>query len=348
MKRTFGIPLFQEQAMQIAIVAAGFTPGEADKLRRAMATFRRNGTIHTLRERFITGMLKNNYKQEFAERCFRQIEGFGDYGFPGKPRRLVRAARLCLVLDEVPLPRCVPPARLLNSQPMGFYSPAQIVRDAIEHGVEVRSADVNLSDLVHLLEPGFPARERIAKQHREMHDDILSTKAIRLGLKQVIGLKEDYANRIVARRGDGYASIRDLWVRTGVPVATLEKLAEADAFGSMGLSRREALWIVRGLNGVAGAEQLPLFAGSQAYLTPRRQGRPTCPSCPAASRWCTTTGRCRCRSRATRSASSAPSSSGAARSDAPTSSTCPMAASSKPPGWCWCASSRGRRAASSS
>src|SRR5690606_9972365 len=134
---------------------------------------------------------------------------------------------------------------LLNSQPMGFYSPAQIVRDAIEHGVEVRSADVNLSDFNHKLEPGFRARERIAKQHLQMQNDILSDKAIRLGLRQVLGLKEDYANRIIEERGDGYASIRDLWVRTGVPVAALEKLAEADAFGSMGLSRREALWIVR-------------------------------------------------------------------------------------------------------
>jgi len=267
LKRTYGIPLFQEQAMQIAVVAAGFTPGEADRLRRAMATFRRNGTIHTLKERFISGMTGKGYAGEFAERCFRQIEGFGDYGFPES-----HAASFALLVYASCWMKCHYPdvfaCALLNSQPMGFYSPAQIVRDAIEHGVEVRSADVNLSDLAHLLEPGPPAHERIAKQHREMQGDILSTNAIRLGLKQVIGLKEDYANRIVARRGAGYASIRDLWVRTSVPVATLEKLAEADAFGSMGLSRREALWIVRGLNGVAGAEQLPLFAETKRVSRP--------------------------------------------------------------------------------
>lgn len=270
LERTYGIPLFQEQAMQIAIVAAGFTPGEADRLRRAMATFRRNGTIHTLKERFLSGMKENGYPDDFAQRCFAQIEGFGDYGFPES-----HAASFALLVYASCWMKCHYPdvfaCALLNSQPMGFYSPAQIVRDAIEHGVEVRSADVNLSDLAHLLEPGFPAHERIAKQHREMQDDIWSTKAIRLGLQQVIGLKADFANRIIARRGAGYASIRDLWVRTGVPVTTLEKLAEADAFGSMGLSRREALWIVRGLNGVAGAEQLPLFAEAKRISRPDDQ-----------------------------------------------------------------------------
>ncbi|KQW85822.1 DNA polymerase [Devosia sp. Root413D1] len=267
MKRTYGVPLFQEQAMQIAIVAAGFTPGEADKLRRAMATFRRNGTIHTLKDRFLSGMKTNGYAEDFARRCFAQIEGFGDYGFPES-----HAASFALLVYASCWMKCHYPdvfaCALLNSQPMGFYSPAQIVRDAVEHGVEMRVADVNRSDWLHVLETGVPARERIAKQHAEMRDDILSTKAIRLGLRQVIGLKQDHANLIVARRGDGYASIRDLWVRTGIPVATLEKLAEADAFGSLGLNRREALWVVRGLNGVAGAEQLPLFAISKKVSKP--------------------------------------------------------------------------------
>jgi len=265
--RTKGIPLFQEQAMQIAIVAAGFTPGEADKLRRAMATFRRNGTIHTLKDRFLSGMKKNGYPDDFAQRCFAQIEGFGDYGFPES-----HAASFALLVYASCWMKCHYPdvfaCALLNSQPMGFYSPAQIVRDAVEHGVEMRVADVNRSDWLHVLEAGVPARQRLAKQHAEMRDDILSNKAIRLGLRQVIGLKQDHANLIVARRGDGYASIRDLWVRTGIPVATLEKLAEADAFGSMGLNRREALWVVRGLNGVAGAEQLPLFAISKKVSKP--------------------------------------------------------------------------------
>lgn len=267
MKRTYGVPLFQEQAMQIAIVAAGFTPGEADKLRRAMATFRRNGTIHTLKDRFLNGMKENGYAEDFARRCFAQIEGFGDYGFPES-----HAASFALLVYASCWMKCHYPdvfaCALLNSQPMGFYSPAQIVRDAVEHGVEMRPADINRSDWLHVLEDGTPARERIMKQHAEMRDDIWSNKAIRLGLRQVLGLKQDHANLIIARRGDGYASIRDLWVRTGIPVATLEKLAEADAFGSLGINRREALWIVRGLNGVAGAEQLPLFSVAKRVSKP--------------------------------------------------------------------------------
>jgi len=259
LERTYGIPLFQEQAMQIAIVAAGFTPGEADRLRRAMATFRRNGTIHTLKKRFISGMLANKYSQDFAERCFSQIEGFGDYGFPES-----HAASFALLVYASCWMKCHYPdvfaCALLNSQPMGFYAPAQIIRDAIEHGVEVREVDVNRSDYIHVLEAGTPANQRIAKQHAEMRPDIRSTHAIRLGLKQVTGVREAHANLIVARRGAGYASIRDLWLRTGIPVETLEKLAEADAFGSLGLSRREALWTVRGLRGTAGAERLPLFS----------------------------------------------------------------------------------------
>jgi error-prone DNA polymerase len=253
--------------MQIAIVAAGFTPGEADRLRRAMATFRRNGTIHTLRDRFLSGMKTNGYAEEFARRCFAQIEGFGDYGFPES-----HAASFALLVYASCWMKCHYPdvfaCALLNSQPMGFYSPAQIVRDAIEHGVEMLPADVNRSDWLHVLEPGKPARDRVAKQHAEMRDDILSNRAIRLGLKQVIGLKQDHANLIIARRGLGYASIRDLWLKTGIPVATLEKLAEADAFGSLGVNRREALWIVRGLHGSAGAEQLPLFAISKRESQP--------------------------------------------------------------------------------
>jgi len=267
LERTHGIPLFQEQAMQIAIVAAGFTPGEADRLRRAMATFRRNGTIHLLKERFLAGMKANNYDPEFAERCFRQIEGFGDYGFPES-----HAASFALLVYASCWMKCHYPdvfaCALLNSQPMGFYAPAQIVRDAIEHGVEVRNVDVNRSDYPHVLEEGTAARHRISRQHAEMENDIWSTRAIRLGLRQVTGLREAHANLIVARRGTGYASIRDLWLRTDIPLETLEKLAEADAFGSLGLSRREALWTVRGLRGSAGAERLPLFSVDQSSSQP--------------------------------------------------------------------------------
>ncbi|HTJ57863.1 MAG TPA: error-prone DNA polymerase [Devosiaceae bacterium] len=265
MERTLGIPLFQEQAMQIAVVGAGFPPGKADKLRRAMATFRRNGTIGTLKDDFINGMLANNYSRDFAERCFKQIEGFGDYGFPES-----HAASFALLVYVSCWLKCHYPdvfaTALLNSQPMGFYAPAQIVRDAIEHGVEVRAVDVNLSDLESVLEPGFPAALSVHERHKEMRPDIRSTRAIRLGLGFVKGLADNDANIIIARRGKGYASVRDLWLRTGLPPVALEKIAAADGFGSIGLSRRQALWAVKGLMGSDGAETLPLFASA---------GRPT-------------------------------------------------------------------------
>jgi error-prone DNA polymerase len=261
MERTLGVPLFQEQAMQIAVVGAGFSPGRADKLRRAMATFRRNGTIHELRDDFLAGMLANGYTKDFAERCFKQIEGFGDYGFPES-----HAASFALLVYVSCWLKCHYPdvfaCALLNSQPMGFYAPAQIVRDALEHGVEVRPVDVNLSDLDSLLEPGFPAVERLHERHREMRGDIRSGRAIRLGLGFVKGLSDNHANLIIARRGDGYRSIRDLWLRTGLSPAVLERIAAADGFGSMGLNRRQALWAVKGLMGTDGAETLPLFASA--------------------------------------------------------------------------------------
>ena len=259
--RTLGIPLFQEQAMQIAIVGAGFTPGEADQLRRAMATWRRNGRIELFRERFMGGMAQRGYTREFAERCFKQIEGFGEYGFPES-----HAASFALLVYVSCWLKCHYPdvfaCALLNSQPMGFYAPAQIVRDAIEHGVEVREVDVNRSDLKHVLEDGTPAKGRVWTRHAGMQNDIRSTRALRLGLAQVKGLKEEHANRIVARRAAGYDSVRDLWLRTGLAPAVLERLAEADAFASLGLSRRDALWAVRGLQGTDGAETLPLFAAA--------------------------------------------------------------------------------------
>jgi error-prone DNA polymerase len=261
LERTLGIPLFQEQAMQMAVEGAGFPPGKADKLRRAMATWKHNGKIHEFERDFIEGMLSNGYPEDFARRCFKQIEGFGEYGFPES-----HAASFALLVYASCWLKCHYPdvfaCALLNSQPMGFYAPAQIVRDAIEHGVEVRPVDINRSDYWHQLEDGMPARNHLHPRHAEMRDDIWSDKAIRLGLSQVVGLKEDHANLIVARRGEGYRSVRELWLRTGVPVATLQKLAEADAFGSLGLNRRDALWAVRGLIGTDGAEQLPLFRAS--------------------------------------------------------------------------------------
>ena len=257
--RTKGIPLFQEQAMQIAVVGAGFSPGKADQLRRAMAAWRRNGRLAQFGEEFIAGMVNNGYALDFAKRCFAQVQGFGEYGFPES-----HAASFALLVYASCWFKCHYPdvfaCALLNSQPMGFYAPSQIVRDAMEHGVEIHAADVNRSDWVHVLEPGTPARERLTRRHADMQGDIHSTKAIRLGLRQITGLREAHANLITARRGAGYPSIRDLWLRTGLPLPTLEKLADADAFASMGLSRREALWTVRGLNGAAGAERLPLFS----------------------------------------------------------------------------------------
>jgi error-prone DNA polymerase len=261
LERTLGIPLFQEQAMQIAVVGAGFSPAKADKLRRAMATFRRNGTIGTLRDDFINGMISNGYSEDFAKRCFKQIEGFGDYGFPES-----HAASFAILVYASCWLKCHYPdvfaCALLNSQPMGFYAPAQIIRDAIEHGVEVLPVDVNLSDLENILEDGTPAVTRLHPRHAEMKDDIHSTKALRLGLKEVKGLSENDVDLLIARRGDGYRSIRDLWLKTGLKQAALEKLAAADAFNSLGLARREALWAVRGLVASDGAEVLPLFASA--------------------------------------------------------------------------------------
>ena len=259
LERTLGIPLFQEQAMQIAVVGAGFSPGKADGLRRAMATWKRNGRIAEFGEEFIAGMIGNGYTLEFAKRCFGQIQGFGEYGFPES-----HAASFALLVYVSCWLKCHYPdvfaCALLNSQPMGFYAPAQIVRDAIEHGVEVREVDINRSDYWNLLEDGPPARERLWERNGEMKEDIRSTKALRLGFFQIIGLKEDQANLIVARRGKGYDSVRDLWLRTGLPPSVLQQLAEADAFGSLGLKRRDALWAIRGLQGTDGAERLPLFA----------------------------------------------------------------------------------------
>ena len=270
LERTLGIPLFQEQAMQIAIVGAGFSPGEADRLRRAMATFRRNGQIKQFEKRFIEGMVANDYDRGFAARCFEQIKGFGDYGFPES-----HAASFALLVYVSCWLKCHYPdvfaCALLNSQPMGFYAPAQIIRDAVEHGVETRAPDVNLSGYDSSLEAGFLAATRLHKRHAEMIHDIQSSKALRLGLRLVKGLSEAHADLIVKKRGAGYRSVRDLWLRTGLSPAVLEKLAAADAFGSIGLSRRQALWAVRGLMGTDGAETLPLFAG--AGLPPSRPDR---------------------------------------------------------------------------
>ena len=249
--KTNGVPLFQEQAMKIAIVAAGFTPAEADQLRRAMATFRRLGTIHQYRGKMVEGMVARGYDRDFAERCFKQIEGFGDYGFPES-----HAASFALLVYVSSWLKCHYPAifacALLNSQPMGFYAPAQLVRDARDHGVEVRPVDVNFSDWDCTL---------------EATDN--DSPALRLGLRQIKGFGETPANRLVTARhaGNGrpFSHIDDLWQRSGLMPATIERLARADAFESMGFSRRRALWDVRRLN----PNQLPLFRdGGEGIVEP--------------------------------------------------------------------------------
>jgi error-prone DNA polymerase len=325
--KTLGVPLFQEQAMKIAIVAAGFTPAEADKLRRAMATFKRVGTIGTFQRKMIDGMLVNGYAREFAERCFQQIEGFGEYGFPES-----HAASFALLVYASAWLKCRYPdafaAALLNAQPMGFYAPAQIVRDAREHGVTVRPPDVNHSQWDSTLEPGERAADGLHELHRDMRDDVRATHAIRLGLREIKGLSEEDGRLIVARRGDGdlvqgdtlstplppreawwggvggggrfspaeqiskepptpatssptlpttrksawgegknYDSIRDVWLRTGLSPRVLERLADADAFGSLGLTRREALWAAKALGRVGDRDDdLPLFAATSPRL----------------------------------------------------------------------------------
>jgi error-prone DNA polymerase len=230
LKRTLGVPLFQEQAMQIAIDAAKFTPDEADGLRRAMATFRHNGTVHNFRDKFINGMVGRGYERAFAERCFSQIEGFGEYGFPES-----HAASFALLVYASAWIKCHYPevfcAAILNSQPMGFYQPAQLVRDARAHGVEVRPADVNDSSWDCTLEATENGRH-----------------AVRLGFRLIGGLAKKELEKLIAARGNSFASIERLAAVAGVSRFTIERLAEADAFRSLNLDRRAALWAARRLD----------------------------------------------------------------------------------------------------
>ena len=265
MEKTLGVPLFQEQAMRVAIEAAKFAPAEADRLRRAMATFRRVGTIQTFRDKFVNNMSARGYPREFAESSFRQIEGFGEYGFPES-----HAASFALLVYASAWIKCHYPdvfaAALLNSQPMGFYAPAQIIRDAAEHGVEVRSVDVNFSNWDCTLErcaPSEPERGTLHLRHAQMKNDIRTTHALRLGLRQIAGFSQKDAERIEKTRGAGFASLRDFWLRGGLSPAVLKRLAEADAFGSFGLTRRQALWALRALRRTGEKDDLPLFARAE-------------------------------------------------------------------------------------
>jgi error-prone DNA polymerase len=255
--KTLGVPLFQEQAMKIAIVAAGFTAAEADRLRRSMATFKRVGTISGFEAKMVEGMAARGYPRDFAARCFKQIEGFGTYGFPES-----HAASFALLVYASAWMKCRYPdvfaCALLNAQPMGFYAPAQIVRDAREHGVRVEEADVNFSAWDSTLEPD-PIRQPPHPRHASMQGEILSTHGVRLGLSRIKGLCEADMRRLSALRGQGYDSIRDLWLRAGLSPHALEILAGADAFRSLGLDRRAALWAVRGLNRAGDKDDLPLL-----------------------------------------------------------------------------------------
>ncbi len=248
--KTLGVPLFQEQAMRVAIECAGFTPAEADKLRRSMATFKFTGGVSLFRDKLVAGMIANGYERDFAERTFRQLEGFGSYGFPES-----HAASFALIVYASCWLKCRHPdvfcAALLNAQPMGFYAPAQIVRDAREHEVEVRPVCANASRWDCTLEPTADP-ERFA---------------VRLGLRMVKGLANKDAARLVVARGERpFASVEDLQTRAGVPAACLVQLADADAFlECFGLARREALWALKALRD----EPLPLFAAAAA-----REARP--------------------------------------------------------------------------
>ncbi len=245
--KTLGIPLFQEQAMQVAIVCAGFTPGEADQLRRAMATFKKTGGVSPFRDQMINGMVARGYEAAFAEKTFKQIEGFGSYGFPES-----HAASFALIAYASSwLKRHHPDvfcAALLNAQPMGFYAPAQVARDARQHGVEVQPPCVNASLWDCTLEPGAGR-----------------FLAVRMGLRMAKGLAQAHADTIIACRDAGYDSVEAVWRRAAVPAAALERLAEADAFAGLGVDRRSALWAIRGL-GEPPPPLLSVMAG--APLTP--------------------------------------------------------------------------------
>ena len=303
LKRTLGVPIFQEQAMKIAMVAARFSPVEANRLRKAMATFRSRGLVSEHKEKMVGRMIERGYDPEFAARCFSQIEGFGEYGFPES--HAASFAHLVYVSSWL---KCHYPAAfacaLLNSQPMGFYAPAQIVRDAREHGVEVRAADVNESEwdcTLEAVEPearqlpsleggvgvgvratgsqpataGFssespplplPTGEGSVKEERLLsppgeEGSCDRATALRLGLRQIDGLKDLDAARLLGARDRGYSSVEELRTRAKLGTPAIQTLAAADAFRSLGKDRRAALWDARALKN---APDLPLFTHAAA------------------------------------------------------------------------------------
>jgi len=242
LERTKGVPLFQEQAMELAMVAAEFTADEANGLRKAMATFRHNGTIHKFEHLMVERMVERGYERDFAQRCFNQIKGFGEYGFPES--HAASFAKLVYVSSFI---KCRYPAvfacALLNAQPMGFYAPSQIVQDAEKNGAPIHEIDVNFSEWDNTLE----------------YDD--GRLALRIGFRQIDGMSEADAQRLVEMRHVPYVSIEELATRSGLSNSVLRRLADADAFRSLGLDRRKALWAVRRL---PDDKPLPLFAAADA------------------------------------------------------------------------------------
>ncbi len=245
LKRTLGVPIFQEQAMKIAMVAARFSPAEANKLRKAMATFRSRGLVSEHKEKMVGRMVQRGYDREFAARCFSQIEGFGEYGFPES--HAASFAHLVYVSSWLKhhYPAIFATA-LLNSQPMGFYAPAQIVRDAREHGITVLAADVNLSDWDSTVEwQSIDGRRQLV---------------MRLGLRQIDGLAQADGARLLDARNAPFQSVEELRSRARLHTRPIQLLAAADAFRSLGKDRRAALWDARTLKN---APDLPLFTFAQ-------------------------------------------------------------------------------------
>jgi error-prone DNA polymerase len=253
LQRTLGVPIFQEQVMQLAVVAAGFTPGEADRLRRAMAAWKRRGGLGPFEDKLINGMRERGYEEGFARQIFRQIEGFGEYGFPES-----HAASFALLVYVSCWLKCHTPAAftcaLLNSQPMGFYSASQLVQDVRRHGVEVRAIDINTSDWDCTLETG---------------ED--NAAALRLGLRQVKGLSEDAGQKIVTERGNGqYEKVQSLLERAELGRRELGVLATSGALRVLSGDRHKARWAV------AGAEKpMPLFQSMERYEATPLLRKPT-------------------------------------------------------------------------
>ena len=258
LERTLGVPLFQEQAMKIAIVGAGFSGAEADQLRRAMATFKKSGLIHHFHERMVKGMLERGYDADFATRCFKQIEGFGTYGFPES-----HAASFALLVYVSAWLKCHYPdvfiCAMLNAQPMGFYAPAQLVAEARRSGVSVRPVDISFSAWDCTLEESDETDDSLYDESKPCFF------ALRLGLRQIKGLNKADAERLIAARRTGYHSLEDMVQCADISLGTLEILAKADAFGSLQLSARQAFWQIKKMR----KEQfhnMPLFAAAKGAL----------------------------------------------------------------------------------